>query len=172
MKQFIEIGEVVTTQGLNGVLKVYPWADSPSLFEQLDCLYTDENGIDSLQVLQVRIQKNMVFLKIENVSSVEIARRLIGKTLYCKREAIPLPEGRYFVQDLIGLKVTDANSGAIYGTVAEITNTGASDVYHIKSENGEIFLFPAAQEFLEEINIEKGCITVKPIEGMFAKDEN
>ena len=177
MKEFLEIGEVVTTHSLTGEIKVYPWADSPEVLSRLEYLYIDVNDINAgskstLQVELARIVKNMVLLKIKGINSVEEARLLIGKILFVKRSDIPLPEGRHFVQDLLGLQVKNAKSDIIYGTIKQISNSGASDVYHVQNEQGEISLFPAVEEFIQEINVENGYVLINPIEGMFAENED
>ena len=80
---------------------------------------------------------------------------------------VQLPEGRFFVQDIIGCKVLDADTKQEYGTVTDVTHPAASDVYEVRNEQGEIFLFPAVKEFLGELKPEEGFITVRPIAGMF-----
>lgn len=170
MKQFIEIGEVVSTHGLKGELKVYPWADDPEDFQKLKQLYLDSQGKTALQVLQTRVQKGMVYVKVKDVNTVEEARKVIRKTVYFNRDDLPLQEDRFFVQDLLGMLVKDGKTGQTYGKLTNITNTGASDIYHIQDGKGTMHLFPAAKEFLQEFNINEGYILINPIEGMFDTD--
>ena len=91
----------------------------------------------------------------------------IGKTAYFARTDARLPAGRYFVQDIIGCEVRDAATGAVYGTVRDITHPAASDVYAIQTPQGGTVLFPAVAEFLGELCPQEGYVTVRPIPGMF-----
>lgn len=170
MKQFMEIGEVVSVHGLKGEMKVYPWADDPADFQKLNQIYFDPQGLEAMQVLQARVQKGMVYLKLQDVTTVEEARKYIRRTVYFNRDDLPLNQDRFFVQDLLGMLVKDGKTGKPYGKLINITNTGASDIYHIQDETGKVHLFPAAKEFLQEFNIQEGYILINPIEGMFDTD--
>ena len=88
-----------------------------------------------------------------------------NKIIYASRDDIELEEGDFFIADLVGLPVIDADSGKEYGKLTDVINTGASDIYVIKTPTGEAMM-PAVDEFVEEIDLDKG-IFVKPIEGMF-----
>ena len=75
-----------------------------------------------------------------------------------------LDEGEYFITDLTGLNVIDANDGRVYGKLSEVINRGASDIYVVDTPNGERMI-PAVPEFIDRIELETG-IFVTPIEGM------
>ena len=171
MKKYLEIGEIVSVHGLRGDIKLYPWSDSAAALAKLKRLFFDDKGERLYKPEKISIQKNMLLIKLQGVDSVEAARSYIGKTVFAAREDIPLPKGSYFVQDLLGLKVVDAESGVTYGEISEVRNNGAHDYYYVKSESGAVNYFPAVPEFLVSTDIEKGQVLVKPIEGMFA-DEN
>ena len=83
------------------------------------------------------------------------------------REDVDLPEGTWFIQDIIGLRVLDAATGAEYGTVADVTNAGAGDIYEIRTPDGRSVLFPAVPEFLAQVSPEQGFVKIRPIGGMF-----
>ncbi len=167
MKYYIETGEIVKIHGISGEVKLYPWCDDPYFVTGLSRLFLDADGQKQVELEKVRVQKNMCLLKIKGIDTVETAREFIGKTVYFAREDVKLPKGRYFAQDVIGSEVIDDNTGKIYGKIANILHPGANDVYEIKSENGDAFLFPAVSEFLGEIDIENKTVRVKPIDGMF-----
>ena len=128
MKQFLECGRIVSTHGVRGEVKAEVWMDSPQEMTALKTLYL-EGGKTPLPVQGARVQKNMVLLKLAGVETPEAGSLLRQKVLYARREDIPLKKGQYFLQDLIGLAVVDADSGRRYGTLTEITETGANRVY-------------------------------------------
>ena len=87
---------------------------------------------------------------------------LRGKVLYLDRDDVELPEGRYFLQDLIGLKAVDGNTGREYGVLQEVLPTGANDVYRIVDGAGREFLFPAVKHMIQGVDLEKGIIALLP----------
>ena len=97
--------------------------------------------------------------------TIEAAEALKNQILYLSRDDLELEDGEIFIADLIGLKVIDVDSGTVYGTIQNVINTGASDIYVIKTENGEAMI-PAVKEFVKRIELDEG-VYIKPIEGMF-----
>ena len=166
MKQYLEIGELVTTHGVGGELKLYPWSDSADQLGAVRAVYLDEAGGTKLEVESLRIQKNMNLIKLKGYDAVEAARALVGKTLYAARAELPLPKGRYFVADLLGCRVEDADTGEEYGVLCDVTDNGAHGVYHIRRAGGEVRMLPAVEPFLVATDVEAGVIKIRPIEGM------
>ncbi|MEG0179254.1 MAG: ribosome maturation factor RimM [Oscillospiraceae bacterium] len=166
MEEYIEAGEFVTTFGILGEIKIYPYCDSADMICGFKTLYLDKKGAKPLQVESAREHKGMCLAKLEGISNPEDARKYVGKTVYFARKDAKLPKGRYFVQDIIGSVVQDANTNKIYGKVTDIARPAAQDIYTIKSENGAEYLFPAVAEFLKEIDIDKKLVLVTPIKGM------
>ena len=119
-------------------------------------------GLDSS-----REHKGRVLLKLQGVDTVEQGDALRGKVLYLDRDDVELPEGRYFLQDLIGLKAVDGNTGREYGVLQEVLPTGANDVYRIVDGAGREFLFPAVKHMIQGVDLEKGIIALLPIPGIF-----
>ena len=117
--------------------------------------------------MSARPHKSLLLVKLRGIETVEQADALRGKILYLDRGEVNLPEGRYFIQDLIGLTVSDADSGAVYGVLTDVIATGANDVYEITSPQGKKHLMPAVEEMVPEISPEKGFIFVRPIRGIF-----
>lgn len=171
MKQYLEAGEFVTTHGIAGELKLYPWADDAAFFKDIPTLYLSATGQRPLVVQKLRAHKNMCILKLQGVDTIEQARVYIGKTAWVSRADIKLEEGRVFVQDLLGAQVVDAESGRLYGSIQNVTRPGHHDVYEIQDEAGGVFLFPAVEEFIDKIDIAAGVVTVRPIPGMFNEGE-
>ncbi|MFV0414668.1 MAG: ribosome maturation factor RimM [Oscillospiraceae bacterium] len=171
MKQYLETGEFVSTHGIGGELKLYPWSDDPGFLVPFRNFYFSPNGGVPVKAEQVRVHKNTCIVKLAGVSSIEQARPFIGKTVYIARHDIALPAGRVFVQDLLGAAVKDAETGREYGRITNITHPGRHDVYEITAAGGQVYLFPAVEAFLAEVNPEEGFVLVRPIAGMFDEEE-
>ncbi len=166
MKQYLEIGEIVTTHGVGGDLKLYPWSDSAQQLCGLKEVYLDEAGQKKLRIERLRVQKKMNLLKLRGYDTVETARALVGKTLFAARDDLPLPKGKHFVADLLGCRVLDADSGEEYGVLCEVTDNGAHGIYHVRRADGEIRMVPAVEPFLAGVDVEAREIRIRPIEGM------
>lgn len=166
-KKYLEAGKIVTTHGVMGELKIYPYCDSAEFLCDFALLYPTENGGRPWRVQCARAHKGMALLKLEGVDGMDAARALVGRMVYIDRADARLPEGSWFIQDIIGLQVVDAGTGEVYGIVTNVTNSGASDIYEIRTPAGKTVLFPAVKQFLEKIDPEAGIVRVKPIGGMF-----
>ena len=118
IKNFLEIGEIVGTHGIRGEMRVNPWCDSPDFICKFKTLYYDSNGSCAVQVKSARPHGNIVLLTINDVDSVEKAQKLRGKVLYMKRSDARLPKGKYFIAELIGCKVFDADNEEIVKKVS------------------------------------------------------
>lgn len=165
-KDFLECGKIINTHGVAGVVKVDPWCDSPYDLADLNEVFFLRNGkYVPTKVLKASVFKRFVLLSLEGVADMDTALALKEKVIYTSRANMPVDEGSYFIADLIGLNVIDADSGIVYGTLKDVINTGASDIYEIQTENG-LKMMPAVEEFVKTIDLEKG-IYISPIEGMF-----
>ena len=156
---YLEIGRIINTHGVRGEMKVEPWADGPEQLQALKTVWLDGRG---LTVRRWRVQGRFMILSLETVDTLEAAMALKGKVLLADRDAMPLPEGRYYLQDLIGLPVR-SDDGADLGTLAEVLDLPQGQVYIVRGER-EI-LIPDVPEFILELNPETG-LTVHLIEGM------
>jgi 16S rRNA processing protein RimM len=157
----LEIGKIAGTHGVRGELRVEPWCDSPDFLAGFPCVYF--NGKQQYRVLSARPHKSLVLMMLEGVDTVEAAQALRGTVIYIDRSGITLPEGRYFVQDLVGLAVFNGTERV--GTLYDVLNAPAHDVYVVRGEDGERMI-PAVPEFVKEIDIDAGIIRVELIEGM------
>lgn len=163
----LEVGQIVSTQGIHGEVRVNPWCDSPEFLLQFDCVYFEKDGKPVI-IEESRSQKNVVIIKFEGIDTVEEAQKLRNQILYIDKDGLELGENTYFVQDLIGLTVIDHDDNLkVYGTLTEVSETGANDVYHIKAENGKMYYIPAIKKVVITTNITKGNMTIRPIEGLF-----
>lgn len=165
LKQFLEIGKIVAVQGLRGEVRVDPWCDSAEFLCEFDQLYFNK-GETPVEIVRARPHKNIVLMKIEGIDTPEAAAELRGKVLYMDRNDVELEPGTYFVQDLIGLEVIDADDGTVYGKLAEITATGANDVYHVKNDQ-TTYLIPAIPDVVEKTDIEGGKLLIHKLNGLF-----
>ena len=170
MKQFLEIGKIVAVQGLKGEVRVQCWCDEPEFLCDFDTLYLD-GGKRPVTVEKARVQKTLAIVKLEGTDTVEQAELLRNKILYMNREDVVLEEGCYFVQDMIGLKCIDADTGKEYGVLCEVTETGANDVYHIKDGGGREWLVPAIPDVIIDTNITEGILTIRPLKGLFDDED-
>lgn len=172
MKKYLEIGKIVSTQGIKGEVRVQPWCDSVGFICEFDTLYFKKGGEYIPQEIERgREHGNIAVLKIAGVDTPEAAQALRNKILYMNRDDVELSDGSYFVQDLIGLRVIDTDSGEEYGELCDVSETGANDVYHIKTAEGKILLIPAIPQVVIETDIEGGSMKIRPLEGLFDEAE-
>ena len=160
MKEYLDCGQIVNTHGIRGEVRIVPWADSPDFLCQFSTLYLD--GAPR-RVLSSRVHKGSVIAKLDGVDTVEEAMLLRDKTVQIRRADAKLPEGTFFLADVIGLKVVD-EEGRDLGTLKEVLSPSVQQVYVIEGER-EIMI-PAVPEFILETNIAGGYIKVRLIEGM------
>lgn len=165
-KNYLECGKIINTHGIKGAVKVESWCDSPYVLADLERVFLEKDGaFKEYEVVNASVFKQFVILELDGIMTIELAERLKNQILYLSRDDIELEEGEVFIADLIGLPVIDADSGVEYGTITDVMNTGASDIYVIKTADGEAMM-PAVKEFVKNVDLEKGVL-VKPIEGMF-----
>lgn len=164
-KRYLEAGQIVGTHGVQGEVRVQPWCDSPELFSTLKTLYWDEEGTRPVRV-KSRPHKRIALSKLDGVDTVQEASVLRGRVLYLSRDDLHLEEGRYFICDLIGLHVVDADTGEDYGKLTEVSSTGANDVYHLSMHGREI-LIPVIPSVVVEVDVEDGVVRIRPMEGLF-----
>ena len=169
MKQFLEIAKIVSTQGIRGEVRCQYYCDSPDILCEFDRLYLNK-GKTPVEIERAYVHKNIVILKIEGIDSIDDAQKYIGKMLYADRDDFELDEGVYFIQDIIGLSVKNAETGEVYGKISDVYQNGATDVYSIKKENGRELMFPRIDEVVKKIDIEAGEMLIVPLEGLFDED--
>lgn len=164
-KLYIECGKIVNTHGCRGGVKVESWCNNESDLAALGRVYIlDGNEYKVYRVLKASVFKQFVIFDLNGIDDMDKAMLLKNKILYAAREDFKLEEGEFFLADMIGLDVIDADTGIKYGTLKEITNRGASDIYVVLTANGERMI-PAVDEFVISVNINEG-VFVRPIEGM------
>lgn len=164
-KQYLEAGKIVTTHGIKGEIKIMPYTDYPELLCEFDRLFLGKNH-EEINVERSRVFKNMVIAKLEGYDTPEVAEKLRNKILYMHRDDLELDEDTYFIQDLIGIEVSDADSGFVYGKITDVMQTGANDVYVVQGKDRE-YLVPAIPEVVITTDIDENTMTIRPLEGLF-----
>ena len=164
VEQYLEVGKVTSTHGVMGEVKVQPWADSPDFLCQFDTFYVDEAYVP-MKVERARPHKNMVIVKFEGVTDVPSGLAMRNAILHIDRKDAKLPEGSFFLADLMGLEVRDAETGAVLGKIADVLTLPANNVYVVRGGEREI-LVPAVPLFIAETNVDDGYLRVNMIEGL------
>ena len=164
-KQYLEAGKIVTTHGIKGEVKIMPYCDSAELLAEFDRLFIGKNH-DEIIVERARVQKNMVIAKLEGINTPEEAEKLRNKMLFMHRDDLELDDDTYFIQDLIGREVKDADSDVLYGKIADVMQTGANDVYVVRGEERE-YLVPAIADVVISTDLDSNIMTIRPLDGLF-----
>ncbi len=163
----LEVGKIVNTHGLRGEVKVVPWTDCPEVFEDIEAVYVKKkNEYEKLTLKGIKYQKNNLIVKFSEIQDINEAEKYKNQVLYAEREALgELPEGTYYIADLIGLEVVKED-GEKLGIINDVFNTGSNDIYDVKREGKKNMLIPVIDEVVLDIDIEAGKITVRLMEGL------
>ena len=155
--QFVEAGEIVTTHGVKGEVKVLPWVDSPDILCEFDRCRIDGREYD---MESVRIQKTCNLVKLKGVDTMEAAQALRGKTVELYREDID--DEVIFAAELIGVEVFC--DGELLGKITDVLDYPGNSVYVVKGEHE--YMIPAVKQFVLSTDLEQNCMQVAIIEGM------
>jgi 16S rRNA processing protein RimM len=165
--QFLEIGKIVKVHGLNGRVKVLSFMQSSDLLKSLKEIFIGQKeGAPTLFGLKsIQIKRNCFYLEMEGIESIGKAESLVGCPIMIPAGKLPsLPEGEYYWEELIGLQVV-TEEGCFLGKVERIFPTGSNDVYVCGGGEKEILL-PAIADVVKKIDLEKGMVVVRLLEGM------
>ena len=167
MEKYLEIGQIVNTNGLKGILKVKPLTDDITRFEDLEAVYIKKaKELIKYNIQEVKYNKNMVLLKLEGIDDISEAEKYKNCYIKINREdALTLEENSYFVVDIIGLEVYTEEE-ELLGKVIEVFSTGSNDVYTIKNSEGKEILLPAISEVIKNVDIPNKKIVVHLMEGL------
>ncbi len=168
-KNFLEIGKIVGTHGIKGMVRIDPWADNGEFLTNFKTFYT-ENGKSEISVKRVIPHGRVVLAEIEGVDSIEKAETLRNKVLFIKRSDADIEDGRYFIAELLSCDVFDYETNENLGKITEVFSTGANDVWQVTKDNKN-YLVPAIEDVLKEIDVENNRVVIKPLKGIF-DDEN
>ncbi len=168
-KDFLEVGKFVGTHGVRGMVRIQPWSDDGEFLTQFKNFYLDSGKI-KIEMSKITPHGNVVIAAVKGVDRIEDAEKLRGQVLYIKRDDAHLPEGRYFVSEIIGAQVFDADTDALLGTLTDVSPTGANDVWHIKSGEKE-YLVPAIPNVIVNVDIDTDKIVIRPLKGIFDDED-
>ena len=162
MKQeFLEAGKIVNTFGVRGEVKLQPWCDSADFLRPFRTFYID--GAPR-RVLSSRVHKDMLIVQFEGAEDVNAAMALKNKIAYFSRADAKLPEGRFFIADILGAAVLD-EGGREIGKLTDVLDLPAGQVYVVTGGDGE-HTIPNREEFILGVDPDAGVIRVHLIEGM------
>ena len=167
MEDLLKVGVITTTHGVRGEVKVYPTTDEPERFLELDYVLLDTGReLRKLEIKNVKFFKNLVILKFKGVDNINDIEKYKGRDLWIPREeGQELEEDEYYIADLLGMSVV-LEDGQEFGTLKDVMETGANDVYIIDSaEHGEVLL-PAIKECILDVDLEKNVMPIHLMKGL------
>lgn len=171
IKEYLEIGQIVSTHGIKGEVRLNPWCDSPEFVKKFKNLYFDDKGNNAVKVVSCRPHGNVAVLRLDGVDTVEQAQKLRNTVLYMKRSDVKLPDGKWFVSELIGCQVLDADDSSVcYGELKDVEAYPANDIWYIKTPDGEEVLVPAIKDVVVKCDVADNKVYIRPLRGLF--DEN
>ena len=167
MEDLLQVGIITSTHGVRGEVKVYPTSDDPRRFRRLKEVVLDTGREKlNLEIEGVKFFKQFVILKFKGLDNINDIEKYRQKSLYVTRKnAVRLQRDEYFIADLIGLKVQDED-GIELGTVKDVIETGANDVYEVEMANGRSLLLPAIKQCILNVDVENGMMQVHVLEGL------
>lgn len=163
----LEVGKIVNTHGLRGEVKVVPWTDYPEVFEDIEYVYIQRRGeYERLDVKGIKYQKGNIIVKFPQIKDINEAEKYKNQVLYAERGVLgELPEGVYYIADLIGLDVVKED-GEKVGVIGDVLNTGSNDIYEVKRKCQKDLLLPVIDDVVLNIDIDGGRVTVRIMEGL------
>lgn len=167
MVDYLQVGVITSTHGLKGEVKVFPTTDDPARFRKLEeVILEGKRERRVLTVESVRFFKQMVIMKFKGLDRIEDVEQW-GKCplLVPRAQAVELGPNENFIADMIGLR-TYTDEGQFLGTLSEVLQTGANDVYIVKNQEGKEILLPAIPACILSVDVEKGEMVVHLMEGI------
>ena len=167
MEQTLRVGVISSTHGVRGEVKVFPTTDDPKRFKKLKTVMLDTGREKlTLNIEQVKFFKNMVILKFKEFNDINEIEKYKGKDLLINRDqAVKLAPNENFIVDLIGLKVV-TDEGVEFGTLKDVMETGANDVYCVKTPEGKELLLPAIRDCILDVDLDKEEMLVHVLPGL------
>ena len=169
MTETFQVGVIASTHGLAGEVNVFPTTEDPSRFKKLKkvTLHTRKGEELELDIVSARFFKKFVIVKFKQFSNINEVEKFRGCELTIDRkDAIKLSPGEYYCADLIGLVIVD-DEGKELGTLTEILQTGANDVYEMTLKDSEEKVYiPAIKECVRQIDPEAGRIVIHVMDGL------
>ena len=167
MEQLLQVGVISSTHGIRGEVKVFPTTDDVKRFKKLKQVILD-TGREKLhlEVQGVKFFKQFVILKFKGIDNINDIEKYKGKSLLVDREhAVKLRKDEYFIADMIGMDVYTEEE-KFFGTLKDVLETGANDVYIVDLEEGKEVLIPAIKQCILNVDVEKGKMAIHLLEGL------
>ena len=167
MEDLLQVGVITGTHGLKGEVKVYPTTDDKARFMDLsDVILISGKEEIPLKVEYCKFFKQFVFVKFEGLDDINQVEKYKRCPIMVTREnAVPLEEDEYFIADLIGMTIVD-DSGITLGTLENVIETGANDVYEVQLPDGGRILLPAIKECILNVDMEERIILIHLMKGL------
>lgn len=167
MEDLLKVGVITTTHGVRGEVKVFPTTDEAERFLELDYVLLDTGReLRRLEIQNVKFFKNLAILKFKGIDNINDIEMYKGRDLWIPREeGQELAEDEYYVADLIGMQVV-LEDGTVFGTLKDVMETGANDVYVINTKDKGEVLLPAIRECILDVNVEENTMTVHLMKGL------
>ena len=164
--EFLEVGKIINTHGLRGDVKIVTWTDYPEDFEEIDKVYIKrKTGDEVLTISNVKYQKNNIIVKFKEIADINEAEKYKNLVVWADRDDLPeLPEGVYYVKDLIGMEVYA--EGDLLGTLTDVINAPANDVYVVVNSDGKEYLIPSVPVFIKNRDVAKKRMDITHIRGI------
>jgi len=161
-KEFLEAGRIVDTHGVRGEVRVELWCDGPAFLAGIKTWYIDGRPFE---VQNARAYKQFVLAKFVGVGDMNAALALRGQVISVSRADAEPPEGRFFIQDILGFDVVYAATGIHLGVLTDVLS-GPQDVYVVTDRQGAERLIPNVPAFVKGVDLNEGKIRVTLIEGL------
>ncbi|WP_303136120.1 ribosome maturation factor RimM [uncultured Eubacterium sp.] len=167
MEKYFRVGVIANTHGIRGEVKVYPTTDDINRFKKLKkCILDTGKEYIDLNVESVKFFKNMVILKFKEYNNINDVECYKGKDILVSRDnAVKLEKGEYYIADILGAKVI-LEDGSEFGVLEDVMQTGANDVYVVKTLDNKEVLLPKIDECVKKLDIENKIVTVHIMKGL------
>lgn len=167
MEKYFRVGVIANTHGIRGEVKVYPTTDDINRFKKLKkCILDTGKEYIDLNVESVKFFKNMVILKFKEYNNINDVECYKGKDILVSRDnAVKLEKGEYYIADILGAKVI-LEDGSEFGVLEDVMQTGANDVYVVKTLDNKEVLLPRIDECVKKLDIENKIVTVHIMKGL------
>jgi 16S rRNA processing protein RimM len=178
MTELYQVGAITQTHGIRGEVKVFPMTDDVSRFKNMKELILDTGKEQIvLEVTSARPQKNLVILKFKGIDNINDVEKYKGCGLFVTKEnRVKCKKDEYFIADLIGLRAID-EEGEAFGTISDVIQTGANDVYVVTTKQGEEVMIPAIKDCILEVSVEEqdgqaGYVRIHLLPGLLDLNNN
>lgn len=167
MEDMLRVGVIASSHGVRGEVKVFPTTDNPRRFDELEEVFLDTGKEQiPLEIEHIKYFKNMVILKFRGYDTINDIEKYKSKDLLIPRDkAVKLEADEYFITDLIGLSVL-TEEGEALGSLKDVLETGANDVYVVEMANGKELLVPAIADCILSVDLEQSVMRVHLLEGL------